>query len=490
MRASYAPPKLVEPAYRAAPEYTQTLGPEVAELCEMVGFGPDAEQRLALDLIFALNGEGKSAAFEFAVVCSRQNMKTGLFKQAALGWLFVAEEQLIVWSAHEFSTAKEALRDLSALIEGNQHLSRRLKSIRYANDDPSIELKSGQRIKFKARTLTGGRGLTGDKVVLDEAFALTADHMGALLPTLSVRPDPQVLYGSSAGLARSEVLRQLRDRGRPGLSPRLAYLEWCAARGGCAEDGCEHVLGTAGCALDDEDNWQAANPLLGRTRENGTGLTYEFVRAERQALPPAEFARERLGWWDESGVDEAFGPGNWDACAGSQPDGVEIAALAVAVSYDLEWASIGAAGVLDGKLYGRPLLHGPGTGWVVDRCQELQAAHEVEVVIDGRGPAADLIQPLKDAGVRLRVADTTIVLDAYANIQKAVRGRRFVHESFPELDAAAAVAVPRPVGDRHAWGRKQSDSDISPLEAVTLAAWVAGRGTRRSVYEDFGLTTV
>jgi len=487
---SCAPPRLVEPAYRSGPVFSETLGPEVADLCEMAGFAPDEEQRLALDLIFALDGAGKSAAFEFAVIASRQNMKTGLFKQAVLGWLFVAEEQLIVWSAHEFSTAKEALRDLSALIEGNPHLSRRLKSIRYANDDPSIELKSGQRVKFKARTLTGGRGLTGDKVVLDEAFALTADHMGALLPTLSVRPDPQVLYGSSAGLARSEVLRQLRDRGRPGLSPRLAYLEWCAERGGCAEDGCEHVLGTAGCALDDEDNWQAANPLLGRTRPNGTGLTYEFVRAERQALPPAEFARERLGWWDESGVDEAFGTGNWEACAGVQPAGVEVASLAVAVSYDLEWSSVAAAGSADGMLFGRPLQHGPGTGWVVERCRELQSELGVEVVIDGRGPAADLIEPLKDAGVRLRVADTPMVLDAYSHMQKAVRSRRFVHEQYPELDAAAAVAVPRPVGDRHAWGRKQSDSDISPLEAVTLAVWVAGRGIRRSVYEDAGLTTV
>jgi hypothetical protein len=466
-----ATPLLVEPAYKTFPDYTETLGPEVADLCAMAGFAPDEEQRLGLDLIFALDAKGKSACFEFCVVCSRQNLKTGLFKQAALGWLFVAEERLIVWSAHEFSTTKEALRDLAALIEGNRWMERRVKTIRYANDDPSIELTTGQRVKFKARTRSGGRGLTGDKVILDEAFALTPDHMGSLLPTLSVRPDPQLLYGSSAGLVHSDVLRGIRDRGRKASSSRLAYLEWCAARGGCDDDGCRHEVGAEGCALDDEANWQAANPLLGRTRENGTGLTAEYVRAEREALPPHEFARERLGWWDEAGADEAFGPGNWDDCRGDRPDGMKVGALAVAVSYDLSKACVGAAGKDDDVIHGRPLQHGPGTGWVVARAKQLQDLHDVEVVIDGKGPAADLIDDLENAGVRLRVVDTGEVLDSCAEIYKAVQDRRFRHGDYPELDAAAAAAVPRTVGDRWAWGRKQSDADISPLEAITLAAW-------------------
>jgi hypothetical protein len=43
-----------------------------------------------------------------------------------------------------------------------------------------------------------------------------------------------------------------------------------------------------------------------------------------------------------------------------------------------------------------------------------------------------------------------------------------------ELDSAVAGAVRRNVGDAWAWGRRTSDIDISPLVAVTLAAWVAG----------------
>lgn len=470
--------QLVEPAFRSAPSFTQTLGPEVADLCELAGFAPDPEQRLGLDLIFALNRGGKSAAFEFAVVCCRQNLKTGLFKQAALGWLFITEERLVVWSAHEFGTAQEAFRDMTVLIEANEYLDRRVKHIYRGNGAESIELVNGSRLIFKARTKSGGRGLTGDKVVLDEAFALQPDHMGALLPTLSVRPDPQVLYGSSAGLVGSHVLRGVRDRGRAGTSPRLAYLEWCAPQGGCEEEKCEHELGAAGCALDDEGNIQAANPLLGRTRGNGTGLTLEYVLSERQAMPPLEFARERLGWWDEPGTAEAFGPGKWEGCADRalvEQLQVPMGAIGLAVSIDLAKSALVGAAVDGDRVLVKPLQHGPGTGWLVARAKELQEQHNVDVVVDGHGPAADIIPDLEEAGVTVRVASTQDVLDACAGIFKLVQDGRLAHGSFAELDAAAAGAVRRDVGDRWAWGRKTSTADISPLEGATLAAWGAIR---------------
>lgn len=465
---------LVEPAWRSAPPFSRTLGPEVAELAVLADFAPDPEQRLGLDLLFAMDANGRSAAFEFAVICSRQNLKTGLFKQAALGWLFITDQQLIVWSAHEFRTAQEAFRDMESLIGDCEWLSRRVLRVHRANGDESIELRTGQRLIFKARTAAGGRGLTGDKVVLDEAFALQAKHMGALLPTLSVRPDPQVVYGSSAGLATSAVLRGVRDRGRPG-GGRLAYLEWGNERGGCVDSRCSHAVGTSGCALDDVDRWAGANPLLGRTRSNGTGLTVEYVRAERAALPPEEFARERLGWWDDpDGAAAVFGDGRWDGCVAERPEGMPVAALSVAVAVDLASATIAAAGVgPDGRVHVRPLECHPGTSWVVDSVAALHAEFRVPVTVDGKGPGAGLLPRLEDAGVTVRVASTSDVLTACADLFQAVQDGRLGHLAYPELDRAVAGAVQRPVGDRWAWGRRTSTADVSPLEAVTLAAWAA-----------------
>ena len=62
--------------------------------------------------MFAVTPSGTPAAFETAIVAPRQNLKTGTLKQGALGWMFLLDRRLIVWSAHEFSTAQEAFRDM------------------------------------------------------------------------------------------------------------------------------------------------------------------------------------------------------------------------------------------------------------------------------------------------------------------------------------------------------------------------------------------
>ena len=108
---------LAEPAFCHIPPYDRTDGPEVAELARLAGLPPDPAQELALDAIFAQKG-GRSAAFEVALIASRQNIKTATFKMAALGWLFITGERLVVWSAHEFRTAQEAFRDLEELVTG------------------------------------------------------------------------------------------------------------------------------------------------------------------------------------------------------------------------------------------------------------------------------------------------------------------------------------------------------------------------------------
>jgi hypothetical protein len=53
-------------------------------------------------------------------------------------------------------------------------------------------------------------------VYLDEAFHLSTETMGALMPALSARPNPQVWYTSSAPHASSDVLHSVRRRGLAG----------------------------------------------------------------------------------------------------------------------------------------------------------------------------------------------------------------------------------------------------------------------------------
>jgi hypothetical protein len=87
----------------------------------------------------------------------------------------------------------------------------------------AIELKDGSRILFKTRTGGGGRGLTGDLVVLDEAMIITLATTAALVPTMAARSmtgNPQIWYtGSAVDQQKHEhgvVLARVRERGVEG----------------------------------------------------------------------------------------------------------------------------------------------------------------------------------------------------------------------------------------------------------------------------------
>ena len=468
---------LVEPAYRSVPPYERTLGPEVADLARLAGFPPDPEQEALLDAIFAMDAAGRSVAFETAVVVARQNLKTALFQMAALGWMFLTDQRLIVWSAHEFRTTQEAFRDLDALIGNTDVLRKRVKHVYRGNGDESIELAGDRRLIFKARTKGGGRGLSGDRIILDEAFALQPMHMGALLPTLSARPDPQVVYGSSHGLPESVVLRGIRDRGRPGGDPRLAYLEWCAPppKDACAAgEQCTHALDTPGCGCDKPELWALANPALGRR------ITVEHIAAERRAMPPAEFGRERMGWWDDPFDEQSrISPETWELRADPESQVAGTVALAVDVALDGSVAAIAVGGRrADGLEHVETIDHRPGTGWVVDRLVELAGRHRpCATVLDPSGPAGALVPELIERGFavdpvgeqhRLMLIGAREYAQACGALAAAVVNDRLRHIGQAHLDRAILAAKTRPLADAWAWSRKET-GDITPLVATSLA---------------------
>lgn len=497
---------LVCPTHYSGPDWVLTDGPAVADLCASAGFAPDPQQQLALDLIFASGADGLPASFAFCVVCCRQNLKTGLFKQAAIGWLFVTEEQRVVWSAHEMSTTLDAQKELGELLLGHEPFARRMldqknHGIYSDNGSERIELANGQQVRFKARTAGGGRGLSGDKTILDEAFALKPAHVGSLIPTMTARPHGQVLYGSSAGKADSTVLRDVRDRGRTSASPRLSYLEWAAERRPCADPDCTHPkAGAIGCALDDRDLWREANPTITTGR-----ISLQTIANIRQELPPEEFARESLGWWDEpdQGAAAVFGPGRWEVCAGQPVEMPEApAAIGVAISVDRTWASIAAASTVEAledetgavaeetdpeaepveRLFVAAVDRREDVGWLVAEVARIQAETDCVVVIDEKGPAKDLIPDFEDADVALETVNLDEYAEACARFFDKTRAGLLMHPSSSELDEAVSGAAWRTVGDRRVWGRQKSTRDVSMLEAATLAAHGAEKFGAFNIY--------
>lgn len=468
MSPSTAADPVVAPTFSWVPDHHATDGPEVADLAAMTGLVLDPEQRLALDAMFSVHADGRLAALEFAVVCARQNMKTAMFEAAALGDLFVFEDRLVIWTAHLFDTAQEAFRNLDERIAGTPALARRMLRVNRANGDEGFELKNGSRLKFKARSKTGGRGLTGDKVILDEAFALGPSEMGALLPTLSARPNPQVRYGSSAGLSTSGILRGIRDRGRKGGDPSLVYLEWCAPEASCAEPECDHELGVTGCALDDPEMWRRANPAMDRR------ISREHIAAERRALSgePEEFARERLGWWSDPGAAEMPYPvKDWDGLNDARYAGdLDAPVVAVDTNPIRTRSALVVCGTRDDGLDWLELVRfAPGTSWVVEACRSLRDSLSPRFVMLGDGASASLLPELEQAGVDVELYGPRDLARACGSMFDAIQAKSFRHMSAEQPPLQESLLMARRRDLEGSWALARKGGDISPLVAAVLA---------------------
>ena len=468
-------PDLVAPAHLWVPDRVGSYGDEVADLAELAGRALDPEQRVAVDAISSYSRGGRWVALEAAVIEARQNGKTGgVLLPVVLADLFLFNADRIVWTAHLFRTARDAFGDFCALIDGCSELSRRVKKITYANGEEAIELISGAKLEFLARSKGGGRGLGGKRLVMDEALFLAAESMGALIPTLSAREDPQIIYGSSAGIGSSDHLRALRDRGRKGGDPYLVWAEWCAPGGWDdppCRDGkkCTHAVGTEGCALDDERLWPLANPALGRR------ITYDYVRAERRALPPEEFGRERLGWFDlPEDEDRPISLEGWAACQMSLPEHpAGPPCFFLDCSPGLSSASVTAAALHDDKPRLELADYRGGANWLVGRAVELQDRHPgAKFAVLGSGAVSALLPELREHGIEPEQLTNQDMGRACVHLQKLVADRAFTHDGDPLYATALMGAVKRDIGDDlWTWSRRKS-ADISPLVSATGAAWL------------------
>lgn len=447
-----------QPRVRCLPDGARSsAGAEAVELAASVGLVLDPWQELVLDGALSELPGGSWAAFEVACVVPRQNGKGSILEARELAGLFLFGERMILHSAHQFNTAKEAFRRVRFLIDGSDDLSRKVRQVRQSNEEVSIELLTGARLRFVARNGGSGRGFTGDCVILDEAFKLGPDEMGALLPTLSARPNPQIWYTSSAPMGTSEQLHAVRRRALAGGSPRLAYFEWSIDP-------------------DDDDSgdpaaWARANPALGiRIRE-------EFIAGEMVALDAGTFARERLGVPDPEPrdvvVDPPFPLVTWDGLTVDADRPVDGLTWAVDVSPDMASAAIGLAWRKpDGTAQVQVVDHRPGAGWVAGRVAELRDQWGGVWLLDPRGASAALQDGWQGVTVAVRDARRACVL-----LEAAVRSGALGHYGQVELRRALEGAVRRPSDDGGwGWSRRSTTVDISPLVAVGLAYWGVAAG--------------
>lgn len=468
-----------EPRICVYPKTRANAGREAVELARHAGLYLDPWQALLLERALGVRDDGKWASREVAVMVARQNGKSAILEARMLAGLFLFGERLILYSAHEFKSAGEIFRRVLGLIEGTPSLRARVKQVHRSKGEEGIELSSGQRLRFVARSTNSGRGFSADCAIWDESQNLPDAAVDAMLPTLLARPNPQLWYAGSApdkDLAPCDQIARVRKRALDGGDGSLAYFEWSA-------DLCTDFCPPGCSAHDDPDDpatWAKTNPALGSGR-----VTVEGLASLHASMSPAGFAREVLSvgnYPTESGGWEVISQAAWLATEDAESRPRDPVAFAVDVTPDRSMAAIAVVGGrADGLEHGEIVDHRPGTGWVVERVRSLvDRWRPCAVALDAGGPAGSLRPDLEAAGVEVTVPSARDVAAACGGIYDAIVRppdadedwrSTFRHVPHPALNAALAGAARRPLGDAWAWDRRGVSVDISPLVALTLARW-------------------
>ena len=442
-------------------------------------------QREILRGAMGLRADGKWAAYEVAIWLARQNGKGVVTEAQELFGAYMLHEKKIVHSAHLFDTSKEAFNRTVEIIEGSDWLLSRTDRMVRGKGSEAIHLTraaGGGSIEFKARTLHGARGLSGERITLDEAYGLTIGHYQAMSPILATIPNPQITYTSSppddkTGMMPEDALApSIRARGLEGTDPSLASFEWSPPE--TFEAG-------------DVAVWYACNPSL------GTLIDEEYLRRQWRVFQaskrPGAFATEHLGLWPDSAAAQwaVIPKADWLAAEDPQSQALDPVAFTVTVSTDRQWVTIAAAGRREDGLFHVVVVdRRRGSGWAVERLKGLiDKWHPCAVVIDKGSPAGSLAAEAEEAGIELTPITMRDVAAAAGAFFDGIAGRpapdpdtgaigpdpRVVrwrtNEYSVDLSAAVAGAVKRPLSSAWAWDQLAAEADISPLIGVSNGLW-------------------
>jgi len=505
------------------------LTPETSKGFECIAFAEDILrinllpwQKWLLIHALELNEDGSFRFRTIVLLVARQNGKSTLMQVLSLWRMYVDGAKLVIGTAQNLDIAEEQWAGTVDLAEGVPELAEEISKVVKVNGKKSLELESGERYKVAAANRKGGRGLSGDLVLMDELREHTNwDSWSAVTKTTLARFYAQVWAASNAGDAASIVLRFLRKLahtalGNPdglddvGVTPEaddeedgdtLGLFEWSAS---------------PGVSIWDRDGWAQANPSLGYT------LTEKAIASAARTDPEGIFRTECLCQWLDTTADGPFPEGRWQKALDRSSSIVGKYALCIDTSHDRTTTHIGVAGRReDGLLHVEVIASRSGHAWVKDwltsspegsTVRRMDDPDLVGVTLQASGaPVSSLLAELEQID-KLRLIPwsgsdlskwTGMFYDQVRGVEKDADGHPIPPEDVdpllrhlgqPILDVAASTAVAKPSGDAFFWDRAKSPNDAAPLVAVTGAAGcflVHGATVKkRSKYEDADLLTI
>lgn len=428
------------------------------------------------------------------VLVARQNGKSTLAQILALFFMYVRAAALVIGTAQNLDIAEEVWQGAVDIAEDVPELAEEIDRVVKVNGKKSLELVSGERYKVQAANRRGGRGLSGDLVVMDELREhQNWDSWSAVTKTTLARIFAQIWALSNAGDAASVVLRHLRRMAHESLGDPdgiIAAEDLSRAADDDVPDEIEDIeddsLGLfewsapPGCGLDDVDGIAQANPALGHT------ITERAIGSARRTDPEWVYRTEVMCQWSEGTLDGPFPGGAWEATLdpdSKRASGVQVTA-GVDVSVDRSMTHISfAAFRADGMPHIEVVASRGGTEWVEDWLR-LRVDNGTVSTITGQGkgaPVSPLLDELEAAGLPVRRWEGSDMTTGTGQFYDLVCRHNLRHLAQPVLDVAAAVAVTKPSGESWLWNRRQSPADIASLVSANAAVWALLNQPKRTV---------
>jgi hypothetical protein len=470
---------VIRPYLRVLPAALGNRLDEAVLVAEQLGHELDDEQKLALGDITSTTGDGKLAAYEAVISAPRQSGKSLVAEVYAV--MHALRGEKILYTGHRSDLAGSIFRRLWATIPEAWGVTATFSNGREQLQFP----KGGGLIVFKTRTPRVGRGDSYDKLIVDEAQAVTEEDLDGVRPTLRTRPDPQILFAACAPNGRVNVnclvLKSLRDRAREGDSERLVFLEWSGVVVEEDEELQAHQMPEG--LLEDRTVWKRATPGFGQR------ITEERMAAELESMGAVSFAIEALNvplWPDLAYV--GAGPvivSGWEALIDERSELNPDEPFPEAVlAFDMSPQRATHLCLVGRR---RDALHHldyagrfEGAAAAVAAITKVVEREDIDVravVCDGTPENLALLKRLlHDSVVTERQTReggaSRLGQEACGSLIDFVNEGRFRHRGQSEFTASLRGAVAKPIGDGWAYSRSKSRSDVSPLLAAACALHV------------------
>jgi hypothetical protein len=500
-------PRIFTPPLRELTRET-TRGFECIEFAlNVLGIGLLPWQKWLLIHALELNEDGTFRFRTVVLLVARQNGKSTVMQVLALWRMYLDGAKLTIGTAQNLDVAEEQWRGAVELAEGVDELQDEIARIDKTNGKKALELHTGERYKVQAANRRGGRGLSGDLVILDELREHSSwDAWAAVSKTTLARAYSQVWAASNAGDAASIVLRFLRKLahlalGNPdgldeiGEAVPAVVLEADEDMDDADSLGLFEWSATPGCSLWDRNEWANSNPSMNHVMGDGNGITERAIASSIRTDPEPVARTEVLCQWIDTLADGPFPDGTWEAACDPESTIVGDYAFCVDLSWDRSTVNVGIAGRRpDGAMHIEVVATMPPQfleAWFNDERTDKGLPRRADdtnllgVTLQANGAPIssmlDVLQSVKGLtvipwqGMDLgrwtgKLYDAVCGLASRDGMDDFTPGEPLVyHLGQPVLNAAAQFATTKPLGDSWVWDRAKSIVDIASLVAVTGA---------------------